>query len=63
MANNKAKAMEYLWLIIAMVSFGIGIKKSIDFGLENSWLFFVFVLIALLMWFWRKKIRENDEKK
>lgn len=62
MAKSKARAMEVLWVIIAIVSLGVGIHKSINHGIANSWLFFLFVVIALLMWFLRKKMRENEDK-
>jgi hypothetical protein len=63
MANNKAKVMEYLWLVIALFSLGVGIHKTINHGFKDSILFFLFVVVALLMWFLRKKLRENEENK
>lgn len=62
MSNNKAKAMEYLWIGIAVLSLGVGIHKTINHGFDDSWLFYIFVIVALLMWFLRKKMRENEDK-
>ncbi len=56
-ANPKqSKARELLWLAIAVMSMITGIHKTINVSFKESWYFFVFVIIALLMFFvWRNR--------
>lgn len=63
MNKSKPRAMEYLWLAVSVLSFGVAIHKTLNFSLRASWLYYLFTVIALLMWFLRKKMRENEDKK
>jgi len=54
--QTQSKARELLWLTIAAMSFATGIHKTVFFSFQESWYFFVFVLVAIFMFFiWRNK--------
>ena len=53
--------MKHLWIIISIISLIIGIHKTWLHGLSNSYLFFIFAIIAFLMFLVRKKISQQDK--
>lgn len=57
----KKKAPEILWLTVAAVTLATAVHKTIYHGLAESWYFYAFVLIALLMYFIRKSMRKNTK--
>jgi len=53
---KQSKAKEILWLAVAAMSLATGIHKTIYHSFQTSWYYFVFVLIALLIFYiWRNK--------
>jgi len=54
--------MKHIWMIIAIISLIIGIHKTWDHGLNDSFLFFIFAVIAFLMYLVRKNISKQDNK-
>ncbi|HDJ33400.1 MAG TPA: hypothetical protein ENF21_04795 [Bacteroidetes bacterium] len=61
LSNKAARALETLWLVLALVCLITGIISSVNHGLKNSFLFFIFALIALLMFLIRRNMRRNRE--
>lgn len=61
MKARQSKAKEILWLAIAAMSLSTGVHKTIYHSFSESWYFFAFVLIALMMFLiWRNK-RINEK--
>lgn len=61
----KSKAgifVEYLWLAIATVSLIAGLQQWYSSSLENAALFFVMLIVAVLMYSFRRKLRQNNKK-
>ena len=52
--------MKHIWIIIAILSLIIGIHKTWLQGLNNSYLFFIFAVVAFFMYLIRKKISQQD---
>ncbi|MBN2757857.1 MAG: hypothetical protein JXR51_11820 [Bacteroidales bacterium] len=52
--------MKHIWMIIAILSLIIGIHKTWLHGFKDSYLFFIFVIIAFLMYLVRKNISKQD---
>ncbi len=59
--KNKPGIMEYVWFATAVLSLVIGIRKSIQFGISDSSLFFGFFVISALMLLWRRYLRKNPK--
>jgi len=54
--QTQSKAREILWLAVAAMSLATGVHKTIYYSFQESWYFFVFVLVAILMFFiWRNR--------
>ena len=58
--QKQSKAREILWLAVAAMSLATGVHKTIYHSFQESWYFFIFVLIALLMYFIRRNLRINE---
>jgi hypothetical protein len=61
MKQIKRKAPEILWLAIAVLSLITAVHKTVNTGFGESWYFFVFVLLAVFMYYVRKSMRKNSE--
>ena len=60
--KRKPILMEYVWLGVALISFGFGVHATINVGFQKSYIFLVLVILAVLMYVWRRHIRKNVEK-
>ena len=60
--NKHTKAPEVMWIAVAVLSLVAAIHKTVNLGFKESWYFYGFVLIALLMWFVRNTVRKKREK-
>ena len=58
--NNPSKATEFMWIAIAVMSAIAAVHKTYNHGISNSWLFYGFVFIALIMYLIRKNMRMKD---
>jgi len=58
--HRQSKAREILWLAVSAMSLATGIHKTIYHSFQESWYFFIFVLVAILMFFiWRDRRIKN----
>lgn len=53
------KALEIIWLILAVICLGLGIHSTIGKGLNESYMFFILTLVALLMFALRRYRRKS----
>ena len=58
---KQSKAREILWLAIAAMSLATGIHKTVYVSFKESWYFYIFVIISLILYKIRKNIREKDK--
>ena len=49
--------MEVLWFVIGGLFLFIGIDMTIDSGISESWYYLLFALLALVMYYRRRRIR------
>jgi ABC-type multidrug transport system permease subunit len=48
--------MKHIWMVVAILSLLAGIHKTWRFGLQESYLFFIFAFIAFIMYLIRKNM-------
>lgn len=60
--NKLAIFLEYAWLVLAIVSLGAGVHKSIVFSLQESILLYVIAVISLAMYIFKKQMRKKRER-
>jgi hypothetical protein len=56
------KTLEILWLIVFLATLFIAIKETISKGFFNSYIFYIFSIVAFFFFLMRKKERQNREK-
>jgi len=60
---NKAGSMfEVIWFVMGGLLLFIGINQTIETKIGDSWYYFVFAILALLMYYRRRKIRLASKK-
>ncbi len=52
---NASKIMEYIWLVLVVVCMVLGVLSTIDKGIENSYPFFILSILAIAMFYLRRK--------
>lgn len=55
--------MKHVWMVVAIISLIGGIHKTWMYGIKESFLFFIFVLIAILMYLLRKNMDISNKNK
>lgn len=57
--------LEYAWIIIGMTTAAIGIYETVNMGIEQSYMFFVFSAVSGILYTIRRKqrIRMEEEGK
>lgn len=55
--------MKHLWMVIAILCLIAGIHRSWILGIKESYLFFIFVIVALLMYFLRNYLGKQKKNK
>ncbi len=61
----KSKAglfLEYLWLLISVISLSSGIYQWYNGSLKNASIFFIMVVVSLLMYNFRRHLRNKQDK-
>jgi 4-hydroxybenzoate polyprenyltransferase len=53
--------MKHLWMIVAILSLIAAIHRTVVMGFKESYIFYIFVLVALLM-FWIRSYMSKKEK-
>lgn len=56
------RALEIFWMIATFVSLGMTLWFISKDGLNDSWLYFGFPLLAAIMWAFRRSMRKRFEK-
>lgn len=54
--------MEHVWLIASVATLGFGIHATIYQGIGKSYIFGILLVFTVLMYFWRRNLRKNDEE-
>jgi len=60
MTKKPVHFLEVLWVIIALVCFGLGIKTALENHMNNSLMFFIFTAIAITMYALRRHLRKKN---
>ncbi|KAF5079689.1 hypothetical protein DSECCO2_126820 [anaerobic digester metagenome] len=60
--NKLSVVLETIWVILAVVCLGMGIYATSKAGLEQSYMFFLLSVLALLMFFARRRKRLSNGK-
>ncbi len=55
--NKAGTILEVLWFVIGGLFLFIGIDMTIDSGISESWYYLLFALLALVMYYRRRRIR------
>jgi len=61
MKNSLPKALEIVWLITAVLCFLTAIHQTIFEGISKSYLFFIFSLVALIIYLLRRQMRKSNQ--
>lgn len=59
--QKQFKLMEYLWLTLALFCFIFAIYVTFVKNFKESYIFFIFTAICVIMYFLRKKMRQKFE--
>lgn len=49
--------LERMWLTVAIVCAILAIYKALTIGLEDGMYFLIFALLAILLWYLRRRVR------
>ena len=62
--NKAGSLFEVVWFVMGGLLLFIGIEQTIDpeIGIADSWYYFAFALLALLMYYRRRRIRLASKK-
>jgi len=55
--------MKYIWLITAGLSLIAGVHRNITLGIKESYIFYIFVIVSLLMYYIRREMTGNEKNK
>ena len=61
MKSKAALFLEYLWLLIAVISLSSGIYQWYSNNLKNAGVFLAMVAVSLLMYNFRRHLRNKQE--
>ncbi|MBL4657255.1 MAG: hypothetical protein JKX73_04590 [Flavobacteriales bacterium] len=66
MSNKKAikfiRFLENAWIVVGVTTAGIGIYETFRLGIEESYMFFIFSLLAGILYSLRRKQRTRMEE-
>jgi hypothetical protein len=51
---------EFVWLTLSIICTIIGIHQTVKIGIGKSYIFFAFAIFAILFYYVRKTLRENN---
>ncbi len=60
MRNKLAKSVEFLWIATSILCLISGIHQTIYQGFSKSYVFFIFSLLAFLMFLIKRHIRKTN---
>jgi len=55
--------MKHLWMVVAILCLIAGVHRSWTLGIKESFLFFIFAIVALLMYLLRNYLSKQDKNK
>lgn len=61
MKNNLPKILEIIWLITSFLCIVAGIHQTIYEGFSKSYIFFLFSIVAFLIFLFRQKTRKLNQ--
>ena len=61
MKDKVSRIFEILWIIVAVLCLSAAIHQTIYEGISKSYVFFIFSLIAFVMYSVRKQIRKSKK--
>jgi len=61
MKNKLSKTLEIIWLITSILCFITAIHQTLVEGISKSYVFFIFSLLALLMYFLRRHLSKTNK--
>ncbi len=60
--NKASLVLEYMWIIIALLSLAIAIQNSIQGNWQNAKMFYIFFPVAIIMYLFRRNLRLKKQK-
>lgn len=61
MRNKLYIALEILWIITAILCLFAAIHQTYYEGISKSYVFFIFSIVALIMYYLRRQIRKSNK--
>jgi ABC-type Fe3+ transport system permease subunit len=61
MNKKAALVLEYMWLILGIITLASGIYETIRSGFSEAYLFFIMTVISLFMFSYRRRLRKSRE--
>lgn len=62
MKNKLSKTLEIIWLITSILCLITGIHQTIFEGFSKSYSFFIFSLVAFIMFLLRKQLKNSTKQ-
>ncbi len=62
MEKKRKSIMEYVWLVVAIISLGFGVHATIHKGIGESYVFGIMFIFTVLIYFWRRNLRRKEEE-
>ena len=56
------RIMEFFWLFIGITSLCFGVYMSLDLGFSETWFFYLFSVMALVLSLLRRTVRKKTER-
>lgn len=63
MKSSAGGLFEVVWFVMGGLMLFMGIDVLLKSGIGNSWYYFLFSLLALLMYYFRRRMRINAGKR
>ncbi len=60
--NKAGTILEVIWFVLGGLLLFMGVNETLDKGIDKSWHFLVFALLALVMYYRRRRIRLSSRK-
>ena len=61
MKTKLSKSLEIIWLITALLCLSTAIHQTFTEGISKSYVFFIFSLLAFVMYILRKHLRKSNK--
>jgi len=54
--------MKHIWIIVAIICLAAAVHSTLNEGIKESYLFFIFALVSLIMFFLRNLLDKQEKK-